>query len=301
MLYLVRFQVGLVYFFAGLAKLNADWLLHAQPLSIWFAARTDTPIIGSLLAQPWVAFAASWFAFAYDTTIVAFLLARRTRPFAYAVLLVFHALTFVFFDIGMFPLIMTVSALVFFPPEWPRRFLGSAPALSTELFPVPRRAVCVAVIAFCVVQVLLPLRHFVYPGEVLWNEQGMRFAWKVMVREKNGSVTFHVRDPASNRAWQVTGSKYLTWRQQNEMSSQPDLILQVAHRIADDFRSRGMNDVEVRAEAWVSLNGRAPALLIDPKVNLARVEDGLAPASWVLPLPEGPPLQAVAVHGELGR
>ena len=29
---ILRFQMGLVYVFAGLAKLNADWLLRAEPL-----------------------------------------------------------------------------------------------------------------------------------------------------------------------------------------------------------------------------------------------------------------------------
>ena len=41
----------MVYVFAGLAKLNADWLLDAQPLRIWLAARSDLPIVGPLLAQ----------------------------------------------------------------------------------------------------------------------------------------------------------------------------------------------------------------------------------------------------------
>ena len=35
-LYLLRFQVALVYIFAAIAKLDPDWLIHAQPLSIGF-------------------------------------------------------------------------------------------------------------------------------------------------------------------------------------------------------------------------------------------------------------------------
>ena len=34
-LWLVRAQVAVVYVFAGLAKLNADWLVHGQPLRMW--------------------------------------------------------------------------------------------------------------------------------------------------------------------------------------------------------------------------------------------------------------------------
>jgi hypothetical protein len=35
-------QLGLVYFYGGVAKLNADWLLRAEPLRIWPAARGGT-------------------------------------------------------------------------------------------------------------------------------------------------------------------------------------------------------------------------------------------------------------------
>ena len=45
---------------------------------------------------------------------------KRTRVVAYAALVVFHVLTGALFPIGMFPVIMIVSALVFFPPDWPR-------------------------------------------------------------------------------------------------------------------------------------------------------------------------------------
>lgn len=293
MTWLLRFQVGVVYFFAGKAKLSEDWLLHAQPLGIWLSSRNEVPLIGPLLDATWAAWAASWAGFLFDTTIVAFLLARRTRPFAYAVVVVFHLCTHLLFDIGMFPWIMVVSALVFFSPSWPRKLLRlQAPAVTAPAAPaarLPAWGLALAA-AYCVVQVAVPLRHHLYPGQLLWAEQGMRFAWKVMVREKSGSVTFHVTDPATRRRWQVNPQSYLTWRQTREMSTQPDLILQVAHHIARDFRARGVAAPQVRAEAWVSLNGRPAALLVAPDVDLASVRDGLGPAAWILPAPQGPPL-----------
>jgi hypothetical protein len=75
------------------------------------------------------------------------------------------------------------------------------------------------------------------------------------------------------------------------MSVQPDLILQLAHHVARDFAAKGHPGVAVYADARVSLNGRAPAPLIDPRVDLAREADGLAPKRWILPAPtEAPPL-----------
>ncbi len=298
-LYVLRLQVAIVYVNAGLAKFGSDWLLHAQPLGIWMAARTETPLIGPWLGTEWVPYAMSWAGFLYDCTIVLWLSWRRTRPFAFAAVLGFHFLTHVFFDIGIFPFLMTVNATLFFAPDWPRRLLravrAAAPAAPRFALPAPHgrlaaRAGMAAAVVFFSLQILLPLRHLLYPGDVLWNEQGMRWSWKVMVREKNGSITYHVREPATGRTWHVSPTQYLTWRQANEMAGQPDLVLQLAHHIAADLRTRGIRDPEVRAEAWVSLNGRRATLMIDPAVDLTTVADGLAAADWILPAPAAPPL-----------
>jgi vitamin K-dependent gamma-carboxylase len=297
--YLVRAQIAVVYVYAGLAKMQSDWLLGAQPLNIWLTARVDTPIIGPLLDETWLHYLASWGAFLFDTTIVLWLSWRRTRIFAFAAAIAFHGLTGLFFNIGLFPFLMTASALIFFPPDWPRRLLRRPPVPDqTPAGPSRwRRVGFAAAGVYLAVQVLVPLRHYLYPGDVLWNEQGMRFAWKVMVREKHGSVTFHVRFPATGKQVQVSPRRYLTSRQEREMAGQPDLVLQLAHHIARDFRARGHGEVEVRAEALVSLNGRPARHMIDPEVDLARVADDLRPASWITDAPDEPPILLRRVAG----
>lgn len=301
--WLFRFQIGVVYFFAALAKATSDWLLHAQPLAIWLAARTDTPLVGPLFDRPEVAFAMSWGGFLYDLTIPFWLSWQRSRPYAYAVLLLFHATVGVLLPIGVFPLIMTTSALVFFSPSWPRVLLralripvGAAPAPAEPPAHagagLRTRVVGIAIAAYCALQVIVPLRAYAYGGNVLWHEQGMRWSWRVVCREKNGSVTYRVRARGLPREIEVSPSRYLTQDQEREFAAQPDLILQLAHHVRDDYRTRGFADVEVRVDAFASLNGRPMARLIDPDVDLARVEDGLLPAGWILPAPEGPPLDA---------
>jgi vitamin K-dependent gamma-carboxylase len=294
--WLVRFQIGIVYVFAGLAKAKVDWLGYGQPLNLWLAARTETPLVGRWFDEPMVALAMSWAGFLFDTTIVLWLSWRRTRLPAYVVLIVFHGLTGYLFKIGMFPLIMTTSALIFFSPAWPRRLLV---ALGRPHEPVcadhkkrslPSRGALVAIAIYVAVQVLLPLRHHVYPGQVLWNEDGMRFAWHVMIREKHGAVTFFadLDDAGAKKRLEIPPSTYLTWRQEREMAGQPDLILQLARRIGRDLRARGYRDVRVFADTRVSLNGRRPHALIDPAVDLLIVRD-LGPRPWVLPAPAEPP------------
>lgn len=296
-LYLFRFQMGTVYTFAGLAKLDRDWLIHGQPLRIWLSSHTDLPWLGSLFRYDQVPLVMSWSGFVFDATIAWFLLWSRARPWAFATLIVFHAFTSALFPIGMFPVIMVLGAMVYFPPDWPcalwnRFFERQLPCIQHTLLPrhtmrVNKLALLAACL-FCTLQIALPLRFVVYGGNVRWHEQGMRWSWRVMTREKNGSVTFVVRD-AGGRRWEVSPHQYLTRVQEREMAGQPDLILQLAHHIRDDFARKGHGKVEVRVDAFASLNGRRMARLIDPAVNLAETEDGHALADWILPAPAGPP------------
>ncbi|MFT4686054.1 MAG: hypothetical protein ACI94D_001010 [Neolewinella sp.] len=124
--------VGVVYFYAGLVKLNSDWLIDAQPLAIWLPAKYDIPLLGNLMQQVWVHYAFSWVGAAYDLFIVFFLLWRPTRPLAFVAVVIFHVLTRVLFPIGMFPYIMIVSALVFFPTAVHSRILGWIAEIRTD-------------------------------------------------------------------------------------------------------------------------------------------------------------------------
>jgi hypothetical protein len=188
------------------------------------------------------------------------------------------------FHLGMFPWAMTAFATIFFTPDWPRRLLRRPAAqMASRPAPLPRYTWIIAV--HLVVQLLLPFRSVLYGGNGLWHEQGFRFAWKVMLMEKSGVVEFRVSDPDSGQAWRVPASQYWTRYQAAMMASQPDMILEAAHVVADDFRRRGVRAPEVRVDAFASLNGRPRARLIDPTVDLAAQRDGLSGKPWILPAP----------------
>ncbi len=292
----LRAQLSAVYLFSGIAKLNPDWLFHAQPLRIWLYNSSDVLLIGALLKEPWTAYAMSWAGAAFDLTIVGWLIWRRSRPWAYAVVVVFHVLTWLLFPIGMFPWIMMTAALVFFPPDWPLRLrsmlhrrpppMPVLPAQHEHSASWGARLAVAALVLFALVQVLVPLRHWAYPGNVRWNEDGYRFSWRVLLTEKTGNVRFRVRDPSSEQERLVFPEEYLTPLQAERMATHPDMILATAHLIGRDFADGGVPDAEVRADVSIAFNGRQAARFIDPTVDLAQVEPGIRPKWWVLP---GPP------------
>jgi hypothetical protein len=57
-LFLLRFQICVVLFFAGLAKLNADWLIHAAPLYLNLVKHFS--VLSYPLQEKWMAVVLSW-------------------------------------------------------------------------------------------------------------------------------------------------------------------------------------------------------------------------------------------------
>jgi Vitamin K-dependent gamma-carboxylase len=64
------------------------------------------------------------------------------------------------------------------------------------------------------------------------------------------------------------------------------MILQFAHFLHDHYASKGVQEPRVRAEVYVTLNARPSALLIDPSINLAAIDDGWPSKTWILPAPK---------------
>ena len=291
----LRLLVGIVYCYAGLAKLNSDWLLQAMPLRIWLPAKNDLWLIGPLFNYPWVAYVFSWFGAFYDLTVVFFLLYRPTRPWAYATVVVFHGLTAVLFPIGMFPYVMIVAALVFFPARAHEQVLArlrswwsqgpvAAPAEQPLMYtPRTRQRLLLVLGVFFAVQLLLPFRYLLYPHELFWTEEGYRFSWRVMLMEKMGQVQFKVVDGRTGRARLVNNDEHLSVLQEKMMSTQPDMLVQFAHYLRAYYAQRGVTNPQVYADAYVSLNGRLGKSFIDPTVDLAQAADDLRPKAWILP------------------
>lgn len=285
----IKFQIGIVYFFAGLAKLNSDWLLHAQPLKMWLKVQTDFPLIGFLFQYNWVHYAFSYAGALFDLSIVFFLFWNKSRKFAYVFVILFHLTTWMLFPrIAMFPFIMILLTTVFFSADFHKKLLSILPfnhaEKSEKAVAKHKSLVSFFILCFVVVQLLFPLRQMLYPGNVHWHEQGYRFSWRVMLIEKMGYSTFYVKDSASGNIAVVDNSQYLSDAQQKQMATQPDLILQFAHFLGKTYKERGFVKPKVTTETYVTLNGRGSRLFIDSTTNLMEVKDTFAPKNWILPL-----------------
>lgn len=293
---ILKFLLAIVYFYAGLAKLNSDWLVNAMPLKIWLTAHTDLPLVGPLMVKSWLHYTFSWFGAAYDLFIVFLLINKRTRAIGFIFVVVFHLLTALLFPIGMFPYIMIVSSLIFFSGSFHKKCLLVLAKIThlpqsilnnTKSY-IPRykttyKPTLVLLSAFLFIQLVLPFRYLLYPGELFWTEEGFRFSWRVMLMEKAGYAQFIVTDAKSHKNIIVNNEEFLTRFQEKQMSFQPDFILEYAHFLHDHFEEKGVTNPEVRVQCYVALNGRLSKQYIDPKINLAEQNESFKSKDWILP------------------
>ncbi len=288
-------QLAIIYLYAGLSKLNKDWLINAMPLKIWLPASQFMPVIGKWLALPATAVLFSWCGMLFDLSVVFLLLNRQTRVLGYLLVIAFHALTAVLFQIGMFPYIMLAATTIFFSEHFHRRMLDALTICwpSLRKADAPRRYILTAqykkagVVFFSfyfLVQLLLPIRFLLYPGNLLWTEEGYRFSWRVMLMEKGGTTFFRITDPGTGRRFEVNNREFLTGYQERMMETQPDMMLQYAKILQREYDKKGIHQAAVQVESYVTLNGSGSRLYIDSSVNLAIQKESLfGHKKWILP------------------
>ena len=216
-LWLLRLQFGIVYFYGGLAKINLDWLA-GEPMRGMLANKYNTPYLGPYAYEEWMVMLLTWGGLLLDLLIVPALLWRPTRIPAYLAAVAFHLSNSVLFTIGIFPWMMIAATTIYFEPDWPRRPLrwlaqlrgnpapSSAPTPAPPTIGRPQRVLLTVLGVYVAIQVLVPFRHYFYPGNASWTEQGHQFAWRMMLRSKVPETRFMLyvfSDPKTGDEWIV--------------------------------------------------------------------------------------------------
>lgn len=338
-IYLLRFQVGVIYFFGGIAKLNRDWL-RAEPMGSWLASRTDFPLLGQWMDTKWMAYSISYSGLFLDLLAVPFLLYRKTRVVTFFLLVLFHFSNDRMFNIGIFPWMSILATTIFFSPDWSKQLfttlkqgnkkaalilmgatlLGITGLLFHESFSViPLLASCVAgallvwqiqdlsdrpnythtikgsilnfklhhvqillLSVWVVTQSIIPLRHYVIPSYVHWTEEGHRFAWHMKLRSKSGIANFTVIDKDTGAISEIDTEEWLRSWQYKKMSTNPYMIWQFSRFLEKEFAKEGKDNIEIRVDAQVSLNGRSRQAIVPEDVDLLSTRMTFF-NTWILP------------------
>ena len=289
-LWFLRFQLGMPYMFGAVAKLNWDWLVGCQPPGILLGLQADMPVIGPYLVMPGAKEMIAYGGIAFDALVVPMLLFSRTRWIGVAMSLGFHLTNATILNIGVFPWFMLATLVVFFPPK------AAAAVMQRVGFPHAAKATANVghrpsgfwsklglkiVILYVVIQLLLPWRPWVLPGNPSWNERGHRFAWRMMLRNKRWLTAFYIEHPETGNFLYAPSSIIMTPYQRSKAGRDPELIRQAAVQVKKRVAELGLPDSKVYALCLVSLNGRQPVPIVDPTIDLTQVKRGWFYDDWV--------------------
>jgi vitamin K-dependent gamma-carboxylase len=319
---LLQFQVGIAYFFGGVAKLNMDWLT-GSPMDAWLPRRSDFPVVGEYFEIPEVVWFVSYSGLLLDLLAMPLLLYRKTRPWMALALVFFHFTNDRLFTIGIFPWLMIAALTIFLPASWLKDLYSyiSSKSLNQKLFifalglagaftgawfhegfstlpfliafmitvvliwdfhenpsgghlstpqqniPKTNRLIVAGISVWVLIQILVPMRHVVIPGNPSWTEEGHRFAWHMKLRSKSCNEQFYVEHRETGEKIAINGMPFLESWQRSKVSARPQLVIQYA-----SFLSEINHGVPVYADIKCSLNGAPYRQLIDPNVNLTQVQ-----------------------------
>lgn len=303
----VRALLVVVYFYAGVAKINEDWL-RAEPLIQWLAKphRNVPPAVEDLLQRESTAYLMSYTGMLYDLFVGPMLLWRPTLWLAVAMTLFFHITNKLVMNIGIFPWFMIASTSFFFYPSWPRHFtaLFSGRSPFRPWVPLPYSPIStffthkvkrisftqwlliILAVVFLLSQILIPLRLHLYDNDVKWTEDGHKFAWRMKLRTKKCIVKAFAYQPNLTddfTAFSIPIEKFVPPKFVRKMAGRPDMIAQAANYFANFFAVNG-HPAEIYFYDYCRLNGRPLQALVDPTVNLADADPWDIPFDWVTEL-----------------
>lgn len=329
--YLLIIQMEIMLLYAGFVKFTPEFI-EGHALREWIS---NYP----LFAYEWQIRVAVLVGTATHMLAAPLLLFRKTRGIGFCFYALFHFSNHIMFkEIAIFPFITLAATTIFLDRSWPRICMGSAKyywqllinalvkakrstSAVFQTFP-PRQdnenkhyvakpmstALKTFFIVWCLVQALLPLRHYLIPGYVHWDRNGHLLSWHMMLisRKFGEGSNFYI-------CGEKAGEETKCWEDYKEDSNlplglyveiymYPDLAIQYAHQLEDRYKKKGYEDIRVYGVVRHSMSGRPYQNYWDPDIDLTKIERSIWKDEFLLPvkydLPEIPPLKA-KIQGRL--
>lgn len=303
---ILRFQMFVVYFYGGLAKLNIDWL-RGTPLRQWLWANSaDYPVwYQGFVRTEFAAYFYSYGGLVFDLTIGFLLLHKKLRYWALGLLVFFHISNHFFWNIGSFPWFALLATSLFFDANWPTQlwnkiFKKTANSITESISIASNqrrnwKPVSTTLLGlFIAFQLLFPFRQFLYQGNPSWTGEGQFFAWRMMLVDTLDGIKFKIKDAEDPEYYEVAVEEYMLFNQFRKVTRTPRALLQFTHHLRDVMLKGGAKDPVVKMEIYRSVNGRPYALLADSTLNYAKVKnDPFSSSKWIMPFNESDSIDVI--------
>jgi hypothetical protein len=305
-LWLIRFHMGVVYFYGGIAKFDPDWLDGLASRELLGAANRGT-VFQPLMEFTWVPHFYAWSGLLFDLLIPFLMLYKPIRKWAFLAAVLFHTNNYFVFPIGIFPVLALVLTLIYFDADFPRKIIPekfkkfvreqyrkrlllrnnlTSEKMGLDSSQRISRPMQIFLGLYVAAHLVLPFRYTLYPGWTIWHEEGHYFAWRMMLRQKITRMQFNVTHPATGEQRYADPGDYLNSSQFKVFAGNPGMILLFAHHLDRLVNSNAGFDPKITAKIEVSLNGRPFRELVDPNLDLSEIPAYEPSYRWIRPFGE---------------
>ncbi|KAM6234932.1 vitamin K-dependent gamma-carboxylase isoform 2-T2 [Porphyrio hochstetteri] len=303
---LLRAQIFIVYFIAGLKKLDADWVGGYSMGSLgrhWLFA----PFRLVLSEEMTSLLVVHGGGLVLDLSAGFLLFFDATRPFALFFVTYFHCMNSQLFSIGMFPYTMLASSGLFCHPSWPRRLCARCPPWLRGVLPstqpprpspdchygeqgarrgglrLRQHLAAAFTLLYVLEQLFLPYSHFITQGYNNWTNGLYGYSWDMMVHSRfHQHVKITYRDGLTG---EVGYLKPGVFTQSRRWKDHADMLKQYSACLSRLLPRYNVSQPQLYFDVWVSINDRFQQRLVDPRVDLVRAPwSPWAPTPWLLPL-----------------
>ncbi|XP_040437349.1 LOW QUALITY PROTEIN: vitamin K-dependent gamma-carboxylase [Falco naumanni] len=303
---LLRAQIFIVYFIAGLKKLDADWVGGYSMGSLarhWLFAPFKL-VLSEEMTSLLVVHGGG---LALDLSAGFLLFFDATRPLALVFVTYFHCMNSQLFSIGMFPYTMLATSGLFCHPSWPRRLCARCPPWLRGVLPAtqpprpspdchyrgrggargglrPRQHLAAAfTILYVLEQLFLPYSHFITQGYNNWTNGLYGYSWDMMVHSRyHQHVKITYRDGLTG---EVGYLKPGVFTQSRRWKDHADMLKQYSLCLSRLLPRYNVSEPQIYFDIWVSINDRFQQRLVDPRVDLVRAPwSPWSRTPWLLPL-----------------
>lgn len=318
---IIRFQVFLLYFYAGIKKLDKDWVTGYSMNGLsrkWLFGPFRLFLSDDLIDY----FIVHLGGLVFDLTQGFLLYFDRTRIIAFIFGYGFHGMNAIMFSIGMFSYMCMALMPIFCRPEWPKNLVKIFPKFIQLFMPLssppqknimcsedherrkkkkgsdgdawslsPRKVVTSMMLMFYVsIQLMLPYSHGITKGYNSWTEGLYGYSWDMMIHSWNTQhIVVKVVDKITEKQQYLRpGAFFPLANDRNRIFSHPDMLKQYALCLKDRIVSMpelNFTQPQIYFDVWKSLNDRYQQRMLDPRVDIISAPwSPFEHTSWLRPL-----------------
>ncbi|XP_041825213.1 vitamin K-dependent gamma-carboxylase [Melanotaenia boesemani] len=314
---LLRTQIFIVYFIAGIKKLDADWVegysmsyLAHHWLFDPFKVILPVEVVSLLVVHGG--------GLILDLTAGYLLFFDATRPYAFFFVSYFHCMNSQLFSIGMFSYTMLATSPLFCYPDWPRRFFGSFPSFLSAVLPptsaepqpstscvyhkphpaeqqetptavkaskprLKHKLGAIFTLLYITEQFFMPYSHFITQGYNNWTNGLYGYSWDMMVHSRTHQhVKITYKDGKNGEIGYLNPGVFT---QSRRWKDHGDMLKQYATCLNHLLPRYNISDPEIYFDIWVSINERFQQRIFDPRVDIVKADwSPFQPNKWLMPL-----------------